>query len=126
LRCNPDAFFFLCNNSLLKHSSHVFLARADLEEVGKLLGITGCPQCLVKNDKYKDFDHHAPARRMKEAKALVTTARRMLLERGNVTAAKDLLKEHRLSTVHTKIWNPFFFLPHCDYDCFPQDYLHGM
>ena len=57
---------------------------------------------------------------------VIRTARTMLRERGNVTNAKALLKEYRLSPLHTSLWNPFFLLPHTDFECFPQDHLHGM
>lgn len=99
---------------------------SDLDEVWKVLGVSGCPQCLCKDHHFGDFDQTAPLRSFKESLAAIRTARRMLLERGNITAARKYLLEYRLSFMHTKIWNPFFLLPHTDFYCFPQDYLHTM
>ena len=67
-----------------------------------------------------------PKRTFAAALGVIRTARAMLLERGNVTAVKDLLRANRLSVLHTKLWNPFLLLPHVDFDCFPQDHLHGV
>jgi hypothetical protein len=99
---------------------------ADLEEVWTALGISGCPQCLCKDDMFGDFGFTAPQRNMVESLELIRTCRRLLLDRGNVTTVTNLLRSQRLSTLHTKIWNPFLLLPHSSFDCFPQDYLHGM
>ena len=63
---------------------------------------------------------------MSEALELIKTCRRMLLERGNVENVRKLLAQHRLSELHHEMWNPFFMLPHTDFECFPQDHLHGM
>ena len=81
---------------------------------------------FVQNDKFADLTFDAPVRKMEEARELIRTARRMLSEPGNITAAKDLLTQHRLSAVHTQVWNPFFMLPHTDFWCFPSDWLHSM
>ena len=57
---------------------------------------------------------------------IIRTTRNMLLQPGNVTAARQLLTEYRLSALHTSLWNPFLLLPHVDIECFPQDHLHGV
>lgn len=99
---------------------------ADLEEVWSLLGVSGCPQCLCKDDQLADLDHSAPVRTFAETMDVICTARKMLQERGNITNSAKFLREFRLSRYHTKLWNPFLLLPHCDFDAFPQDHLHGM
>lgn len=101
---------------------------ADLDEVHTLLGISGCPQCLCPDGEFGKFDKKipAPSRSMAEAKALITTCRRMLQERNNVTNVSKLLIKHRMQDMHLRMWNPFFLLLLVDFDCFPQDYLHGM
>ena len=102
---------------------HLFV---DLDEIWSLLGVSGCPQCTCSNEHLGDLAFHARPRSMKESLRAIRTARAMLQERGNVTAAAAYLRDLRLNLFHTKTWNPFFFLPHCDYECFPQDYLHTM
>lgn len=101
---------------------------ADLDEVWSLLGISGCPQCLCSDGEFGKFSKPiaAPTRSMTEAKALITTCRRMRQERNNVTNVMGLLNQHRLHDLHLSMWNPFFLLPHVEFDCFPQDHLHGM
>lgn len=57
---------------------------------------------------------------------VIRTARSMLFEKGRVTEATQLLAQHRLSRLHTQMWNPFLALPHVDCKCFPADRLHEM
>ena len=93
-----------------------------------LLGISGCPQCLCSNDQFGNFhpEVEPTPRSMKESIDLITTCRTMLRDKGNITNVNKLLAAHRLSRLHLSMWNPFFLLPHVDFDCFPQDHLHGM
>ena len=91
-----------------------------------MLGVSGCPQCLCPDGELGAYDAEHPTRTFAISLDIIRTARKMLLERGNITAAKDLLKEYRLSELHLLWWNPFFLLPHTDYHCFPQDHLHGV
>lgn len=90
------------------------------------MGISGCPQCLCPDGALSDYDVASPARSFAETLQVIRTCRSLLQERGNVTAVNALLRRHRLSLLHTKIWNPFLMVPHADFDCFPQDHLHGM
>ena len=99
---------------------------ADLDEVWRALGVSGCPQCLCPDGALADYDAVSPARSFAETLQVIRTCRSLLQERGNVTAVNALLRRYRLSLLHTKIWNPFFMVPHADFDCFPQDHLHGM
>lgn len=98
----------------------------DLEEVWKLLGISGCPQCLCPDPDMGNFAVTSPLRSFTVMREIIRTSRGLLLERGNVTAVTQLLQENRLSSVHMKMCNPFLLLPHADVECFPQDHLHGM
>lgn len=68
----------------------------------------------------------SPARSFANTVQIIRTSRSLLHGRGNITAVGALLREYRLSALHTSIWNAFFMLPHADFDCFPQDFLHGM
>ncbi len=103
-----------------------FVLLADLDEVWRALGVSGCPQCLCPDAHLGNHAHISPQRNMEESKHVIRTCRRLLLERGNVTSVNSLLRDYRLSGLHTRVWNPFLQLPHADFDCFPQDHLHGV
>ncbi len=92
----------------------------------KALGISGCPQCLCADSQFGDLDTAAAVRSFTEATAVIRDARRMLLEPGHITAVRILMKQNRLSILHTSMWNPFLALPLVDFDCFPADFLHSV
>lgn len=108
-----------------------FLLRAlinmcvDLDEVWKVLGLSGCPECTCNNSTFCEAVPACHPRTVKEVTALIRTTRRMLQQPGNVTAVDALLRAHRLLPIHLRIWNPFLLLPHVEFDCcFPPDHLH--
>lgn len=98
----------------------------DLDEIWRALGVSGCPQCVCRDDHLADYDADVQQRTFASTISIIRTTRELLLERGNVTTVNALLRDYRLSVLHTKTWNPFLMLPHVDYDCFPQDHLHGV
>ena len=117
--CIPGAFIYTC----------FFLFLGDLEEVWKILGVSGCPTCLISDGDLGDFAVTAPERSMADAKALVKEARLCIMQKrveAPVTTAKDELKKWRLSAAHLKLWNPWFLVPHASYYCFPSDRLHAV
>ena len=107
-------------------SSHCTVSNVDLDEVWRALGISGCPQCLCRDGNLAALDVESTKRTFATTMDVIRTSRRLLLERGNITSVAKLLRRHRLSVLHTKSWNPFLLLPHTDFDCFPQDHLHGV
>ena len=112
---------YLAHNTLPR--GHTLI---DLDEVWRALGISGCPQCLCPDGELGNFEHICHERSFAATLDIIRTVRALLQERGNVTACTKLLREYRLSVLHTKIWNPFLMVPHADVECFPQDHLHGV
>ena len=100
-----------------------------MEEIWRLLGISGCSTCLVHADDMGTTQSDAALRSMPAAFAAVRSGRAMLLDggqRGSIGRAKELVRSQGLLPIHLKLWNPFLVLPHVDFDCFPMDRLHGM
>lgn len=98
-----------------------------MDEVWHLLGISECPDCLIRHEDMGQLDVAATPRRFDAALAAVRAARaEAALGYGHKLTAKALLKEQGLLAMHLWQWNPFFFVPHAEYDCFPMDRLHGV
>ena len=103
----------------------------DMEESWRLLGLAskthGCTTCLIRKDSMAALDHVAPRRTFAEAKDAVAIARATLaFGHGYKGKAEAGLAKHGLLSIHMRLRNPFFELPHVDFECFPMDRLHGV
>ncbi len=98
-----------------------------MEETWRLLGISGCPTCLVHREELGCMDAGGPSRSMTRAVHVARAARVKFNEgRGHREAALAMLRAEGLIPFHLTMRNPFFLLPHAEFSCFPMDRLHGM
>ena len=100
-----------------------------MDEVWRLLGISGCSTCMVHEDDMALVSSDARLRNVREAIAAIRAGRGALVaggSRGYVGRARETVQQQALLSVHLKHWNPFLLLPHVEFACFPMDRLHGM
>ena len=98
-----------------------------MEESWRMLGINGCTTCRITQANMGDPLVVAERRTFAAAKDAVGLARGMRsMGRGYIGRADDVLKEAGLLDAHMSLLNPFFELPHADFECFPMDRLHGV
>lgn len=100
-----------------------------MEEHWRLLGISGCTTCLApaKAPACAEPQVLYRLRSFRRAIDAVVRARAEAAKgRGHKEAALAILQLEHLLDVHLNLYNPFFELPHVNFNCFPMDRLHGM
>ena len=105
-----------------------FAMLADMEETWRMLGINGCPTCLVTAEDYSVVPATARRRSTSRCLAAIRLARSVAASkvRGGITHAVDIVSEEGLLRFHLEEWNPFLLLPFFEFVCFSMDRLHGL
>lgn len=101
----------------------------DMEEMRKLLGVSGCVGFLIKDGDMDNFGVEASPRVVANMRAAVRQANQVSKEphkNAPITRALAILKAQRLSRFHLHASCPFLSLPLADIICFAMDRLHGM